>query len=114
MAQAADADDADFFAGTAAVFIEGGVGGYAAAEHGGCVSGGDAGGDFDAEVGGDPGIVGVAAVGFAAVGVFAVVGAYHAGAVIFHPAGTFFAVGLEAGAGLGADADAVADSGYNC
>ena len=98
MAEAADADDADFFAGTAAVFLEGGVGGYAAAEHGGGVGGGDAGGDSDDEVGGDAGVVGVAAVGFAAVDVFAVVGAYHAGAVVFHAAGTFFAVGFEAGA----------------
>ena len=97
MAEAAEADDADFFPGTAAVFLEGGVGGYAAAEHRGCVGGGDAGGNFDDEVGGGAAVVGVAAVGLAAVGVFAVVGAYHAGAVVFHAAGTFFAVGLEAG-----------------
>ena len=114
MAEAANADDADFFAGTAAVLFEGGVGGYAAAEHGGGFGGGDAGGDFDDEVGGSAAVVGVAAVGFAAVRVFAVVGAYHARAVVFHPAGTFFAVGLEAGTGLSADADTVANSVDGC
>lgn len=98
VAEASDADDADFFAGTAAVLLEGGVGGYAATEHGGRFGGGDAGRDFDNKVGGGAAVVGVASVGLAAVGVFAVVGAYHAGAVVFHAAGTFFAVGLEAGA----------------
>ena len=110
VAEAADADDAYFFAGSAAVVFEGGVGGDAAAEHGGGVGGGDAVGDFDDEVGGGAAVVGVPAVGFAAVGVFAVVGAYHAGAVVFHAAGTFFAFGLEAGAGLSAYADTVAYS----
>ena len=49
-------------------------------------------------MGGGAAVVGVATVGFAAVVVFAVVGAYHARAVVFHAAGTFFALGLEAGA----------------
>ena len=98
VAEAADADDADFFAGAAAVVFERGVGGDAAAEHGGGFGGGDAVGDFDDEVGGGAAVVGVASVGLAAVAVFAVVGAYHARAVVFHPAGTFFALGLEAGA----------------
>lgn len=87
-----------FLPGPQPLFFEGGVGGDAAAEHGGGVGGGDTVGDLDDEVGGGAAVVGVAAVRFTAVGVFAVVGAYHAGAVVFHAAGTLFALGLEAGA----------------
>ena len=50
MAEAADADDTDLFARAAAVFLQGRVEGYAAAEHGGCVFGGDGGGDFEDEM----------------------------------------------------------------
>ena len=57
-------------------------------------------------------VVCVPAVGDRAVGVFGVkgVGVGGALAVVFDSGGTFGAVGEEAGEGLGADADAVADS----
>ncbi len=109
MAQAADADNSNFLARTAAVLLEGRVEGYAAAEHGGCVCGGDGGGDLEDKVRGGAAVVGVTTVGLAAVGVLAVVGSDHIGAVVFGSVGAFFAVGLEAGGGLGADTDSIAN-----
>ena len=97
VAEAANADNSYSFAGAAAVLFEGGVSGDTTAEHGRCFGGGDAGGDFNDEVGGDAAVVGVAAVGLAAVVVLPIVGADHVCAVVFHAASAFFAVGLEAG-----------------
>ena len=111
VAQAADAYDANFFTRAGAVLLQGRVQRDAAAEHGRRVLGRDGGGDLDDEVGGGATVVRVAAIRLAAVGVFAVVGADHiGGTVLFHAVGAFFAIGLEAGSGLGADADAVTDS----
>lgn len=67
--------------------------------------------DLENEVRGSAPVVCVAAVGFASVGVFGIV-CVDIGdlAVIFGGGGALFAVGFQAGGGLGADAYAITDS----
>ena len=55
------------------------------------------------------GVLRITALGDIAIWVFAIVGCDLARAVVFEAFGALLAVWLEAGTGLGADADAVAD-----
>lgn len=110
VAEAADADDSDAFGRAGAVLAEWGVGGYAAAEHGGGFFRGDGGRDRDHEVAVSAPVFGVSAVGFGVVGPFGIVGVDAVVlAVLFKVGLAFVTVRAEAGAGLCADTDAVAN-----
>lgn len=112
MAQAADADDTDRLARTAAVVAQRGVNSDTAAHHRSGDSGGDVVGNLDDEVGGSTVVQGISTIRLAAVQVGAVVRSDHVvGAVLLQTGGAGLAVTLTALAGvvLGSDTNAVTD-----
>ena len=98
MAEATKANDPDFLARTAAVLFQRGKNRDAAAKHRRRSFRGDAIRDLEHEVRRHAGVVGVAAIGLVATGVFAIVGGDHTvRAVVLHPLGALLAIRTEAG-----------------